>query len=129
MTMRTKLCLLLCVVVFTSSCAAAGAVALLAVLLDDAAPTRVVSGEVTYLSAGPHPDALVQMKAGIAGDDDTIVESDQIGPDGGAYSIKFKWNNEVSYTFRIVTEGGVELYSEELGKIEKVDFQKDVTLP
>ena len=129
MNMQTKLGLLLCVVLLASSCVAAGGIVLLGALLNDAAPTRVVSGTVTYADGNQHEPALVQMKASIAGDDDILVESAQIGPEGGFYSIKFKWNNEVNYTFRIVTEGGQEIYSEELGRIEKQDFQKDVILP
>jgi hypothetical protein len=125
--MRTYLPLLGAFALLANSCAAAGAAIVIGALLNDAAPSRVMNGTVTNADSSPAAGLLVQMKASVAGDDDTIVFSDDTDA-AGAYSIKFKWNNDVSYSVRVV-DGETELFSEELGKIEKVDFVNDIQLP
>ena len=69
---------------------------------------------------------LVQVRANVSGDDDTVSYSDETDFTG-AYQIGDRWNEKVDYSIRVVFEEQV-LFEEQVGKIELGDQQKDMVV-
>lgn len=113
-------------VLAAGGCATALAGLLIYELLDDEAPVRTFTGTVRDASDEPVGGLLVQLKAEVAGDDDVLHFSDTTTLDG-EYTIKFRWNEDVNYTIRVIHDGTV--YAEEvLGKLPLQDQQRDFTI-
>lgn len=118
--------LLAAAAILAASCTAALAGLLIYQLLDDQAPTRTWTGTVSDTAAEPVGGVLVQVRAEVAGKDDFMNFSDTTNLDG-QYTVKFRWNNDVLYSIRVVHEGTV--YAEESpGEIELDDQQTDFTI-
>jgi hypothetical protein len=107
-------------------CAATLAGLLIYNLLDDQAPVRTFTGTVRDANGAPVGGLLVQMRAEVAGDSNVLHFSDTTDLDG-AYTIKFRWNQDVNYSIRVIHEGTV--YAEEdLGHLPLQDQQRDFTV-
>jgi hypothetical protein len=109
-----------------NGCATALAGLLVYELLDDEAPVRTYTGTVRDTNGDPVGGLLVQMRAEVVGDSNVVHFSDTTNLDGD-YTIKFRWNEDVNYSIRVIHEGTV--YAEEsLGHLPLQDQQQDFTI-
>jgi len=109
-----------------SGCATTLAALLVYDLLNDEAPVRTFTGTVRDSNGDPVGGLLVQMRAEVVGDSNVVHFSDTTNLDG-EYTIKFRWNEDVNYSIRVIHEGTV--YAEEvLGHLPLQDQQRDFTV-
>ncbi|MCB1188664.1 hypothetical protein KDL29_16000 [bacterium] len=126
MTSRIRILFLAGLLCFATSCGAALAVLLVRELLNDEAPKRTWTGTVRDAEGNGVGGVLVQVRANVSGDDDTVSYSDETDFTG-AYQIGYRWNEKVDYSIRVVFEEQV-LFEEQVGKIELGDQQKDMVV-
>jgi hypothetical protein len=77
-----------------ASCSTIVAALLINELLNDEAPKRKWTGTVTDTTGEPVGGLLVQVRAEVEGDDDTLSFSDTTGLDG-KYEIGYRWHEDV----------------------------------
>jgi len=113
--------------ILLTSCGAAVAALLVRELLNDEAPKRTWQGTVTDSTGAAMGGVLVQVKAEVSGDSDTVSFSDETDFNGD-YNIGYRWHNDVNYTIRVVFED--EVLAEKLvGKVELGDQVLDFVIP
>jgi len=123
---RFSVALIIAGALLANGCATALVGLLVYQLLDDEAPTRTFTGTVRDSQSDPVGGILVQMRAEVAGDSNVLHFSDTTSL-AGEYTIKFRWNEEVNYSIRVIDEGTV--YAEEiLGHLPLADQQRDFTI-
>ncbi|MEZ5339626.1 MAG: carboxypeptidase-like regulatory domain-containing protein [bacterium] len=106
-----------------ASCGAAVAALLIRELLNDEAPKRTWTGTVRDSEGNGIGGVLVQVRAEVSGDDDTISYSDETDFNG-EYRIGYRWNEKVDYSIRVVFEDQV-LTEQQIGKVELGDQSTD----
>jgi hypothetical protein len=109
--------------VFSASCGGLLTAYLVQQLLDDSAPKRTWSGKVTNPGGDPVEGLRVEVRASATGDNN-VLTFDDATDEGGIYAIKFRWNENVSFTLRIY-EGETMLTEKFIGKVSLGDQTTD----
>lgn len=95
-------------------------------LLNDNAPAHSWSGTVRDTSGQPVSGLTVEVRAEVEGQADFMKYTDTTGDDG-TYSIKWRWNQQVLYTLRVLNNG-VVFYEQSFGHIESRDMETDLVV-
>lgn len=109
--------------VYTSSCGGLLTAYLVQQLLDDSAPKRTWSGKVTNPLGDPVEGLKVQVRAAASGDDNILTFDDATDADG-IYAIKYRWNENISFTLRVY-DGETVLVEKYIGKTSLTDQTND----
>jgi hypothetical protein len=123
---RVLLSLALTAGLLATSCTTLISAYLISQLLDNSAPKRTWSGTVRDTTGNPVGGVLVSVRGEVEGDTNIMKFEDTTETDG-AYSISFRWNENVQYKVR-VEHDGVILAEQDYGTIELGDRLTDFTI-
>lgn len=113
-------------VILLASCTSALVGYLIYDYLNDSAPKLWWRGTVTDGAGEPVEGLLVQVRAEVLGDDDILSFSDTTDT-AGAYDVRFRYNEEVSYTLRAL-DGESIVFERFIGKIDETEQLTDISL-
>lgn len=123
---RALMALVLVCSVLAYGCSALVAAYLINELLDDKAPKRTWSGHVRDTAGQPVAGVEVSVRGTVETDTNVATFKD-ITDTAGFYSIRFRYNKDVSYAVR-VEAGGVVLAEVDYGTIENSDRTSDLVI-
>lgn len=95
-------------------------------LLNDEAPRYKWTGVVTDTEGDPVEDVEVQVLGMVDGDNDVATFKDTTD-NTGSYSITFRYNNNISYSVKVVKDGQT-LAEQEFGEVDKGNKTTNFTL-
>jgi len=125
---KASLALALALILWTSvSCTTLAAAYLVDQLLSKKAPTHLWTGTVVDQSGRALSGLTVKVDATATGDT-KILTYDSTTDASGAYSIKFRWSDQVDYTLRVEDADGNVLYSHDFSNVDNADKTTDITL-